>query len=265
MKLKIYQIDTFTESVFGGNPAAVVPLDDWLPDSVMQSIAAENNLSETVFFIPNTTSTSSQQRYEIRWFTPTIEVDLCGHATLATAYVLYNCLDYSLDEVVFNSRSGELGVKYKDGLYTLDFPAQIPSACEIPKALEDGLGVDIQDCYSFSDYVVVVENETDLLSIKPNFSALSQLDLRGVIVTAPSNYCDFVARFFAPNAGILEDPVTGSAYTQLTPYWSKRLNKTQLSAQQLSQRKGHLYCEDKGERVLISGKAVKYLEGEIEI
>lgn len=265
MKLKIYQIDAFTQSVFGGNPAAVIPLDNWLSDDVMQSIAAENNLSETVFFVPNTYSSPDTPRYEIRWFTPTIEVDLCGHATLATAYVLYHCLGYSRDQVVFDSRSGELVVKHKDGLFTLDFPAQPPIACDIPKFLSEGLGVNILECHSHSDYVAVVEDEATLASITPDFSALSNLDKRGVIVTAPAKGCDFVARFFAPNAGIFEDPVTGSAYTQLTPYWSNRLNKTQLSAQQLSQRKGSLYCEDKGERILISGYGVKYMEGEIEI
>lgn len=265
MKLKIYQIDAFTQSVFGGNPAAVIPLDNWLPDDVMQSIAEENNLSETVFFTPEAHSSFDNQRYEIRWFTPTTEVDLCGHATLATAYVLYHCLDYRGDQICFDSRSGELIVKYNNGLFTLDFPAQPPMACETPKPLEDGLGVNILECYSSTNYVAVVEDEAILLSITPKFNTLTELNLQGVIVTAPSDHCDFVARFFAPKIGILEDPVTGSAYTQLTPYWSHRLNKTQLSAQQLSQRKGHLYCEDKGERILISGHAVKYMEGEIEI
>lgn len=259
MKLDIYQIDAFAEKQFQGNPAAVVPLEEWLPDSVMQAIAEENNLAETAFFVP------SKSGFHIRWFTPNKEVKLCGHATLATAYVLFNFLGYKERVLSFESLSGVLLVSKADDLLTLDFPAQPPQACSTPTSLVAGLGKEPLECLKHDDYVAVFENEKDVLGITPNHEALKQLDLRGVIATAPSSRFDFIARFFAPKFGIPEDPVTGSAYTQLMPYWVKELGKSALNAKQISSRGGTVHCELKQDRVLISGSAVKYMEGSIEI
>lgn len=259
MKLDIYQIDAFAEKQFEGNPAAVVPLDEWLPDSVMQEIAEENNLAETAFFVP------SESGYHIRWYTPNKEVKLCGHATLASAYVLFNILGCKEKVLSFQSLSGVLLVSKAGDLLTLDFPVQPPEACSTPAPLAAGLGKVPLECLKHDDYAAVFENEEDVLNITPNHEALKQLDLRGVIVTAPSLEFDFIARFFAPKFGIPEDPVTGSAYTQLIPYWSSRLGKSQLRAKQVSSRGGKLLCELKGDRVLISGSAVTYMVGSIEI
>lgn len=259
MKLNIYQIDAFAEKQFEGNPAAVVPLDEWLPDSVMQAIAEENNLAETAFFVP------SESGYHIRWFTPNKEVKLCGHATLASAYVLFNILGCKEKVLSFESLSGVLLVSKSDNLLTLDFPVQPPEACNTPAPLTTGLGKVQLECLKHDDYVAVFENEEDVLSITPNHEALKQLDLRGVIATAPSSEFDFIARFFAPKFGVPEDPVTGSAYTQLIPYWSGKLGKSKLLAKQVSSRGGKLLCELKGDRVLISGSAVSYMAGSIEI
>lgn len=259
MKLPIYQIDAFAENAFEGNPAAVVPLDEWLGDEVMQAIAAENNLAETAFFVP------VNNGFHIRWFTPEKEVKLCGHATLASAFVLFNILDYKEEAIKFDSLSGALFVTREDNLLTLDFPSQIPQNCETPDELVKGLGKSPVECLSNEDYILVFDNEADIANIVPDHECLKRVDLRGVIVTAPSEEYDFVARMFAPKYGIPEDPVTGSAYTQLMPYWSKRLGKSKLKAKQISSRGGKLFCEFKGDRVLISGSAVKYLEGMIEI
>ncbi len=260
MKLSVYQIDAFAEKSFEGNPAAVIPLDDWLPDSLMQSIAEENNLAETAFFVHNDSD------YHIRWFTPTKEVNLCGHATLASAFVLFNFLGYKPDIVTFNSLSGPLGVSRSGEFLTLDFPSQKPGKCVTPAMLVEGLGELVpSECYAGEDYVAVFDDENTISRITPNYSYLEQLDLRGVIVTAPSSKYEFVARFFAPKYGIPEDPVTGSAYTQLMPYWAEKLGKSKLSAKQISSRGGKLICELKSDRVLISGSAVMYLEGKIEI
>ena len=259
MKLDIYQIDAFAEKQFEGNPAAVVPLDEWLPDTVMQAVAEENNLAETAFFVP------SESGYHIRWFTPNKEVKLCGHATLASAYVLFNILGCNEKVLSFESLSGVLLVSKAANLLTLDFPVQPPEACSTPAPLTAGLGEAPLECLKHDDYVAVFESEEDVLSITPNHEALRQLDLRGVIATAPSSEFDFVARFFAPKFGIPEDPVTGSAYTQLIPYWSSKLDKLQLQAKQVSSRGGKLLCELKGDRVLISGSAVTYMAGSIEI
>ncbi|HEY9017141.1 PhzF family phenazine biosynthesis protein [Thiomicrospira sp.] len=245
-------------SAFFGNPAAVIPLEHWLPDETMQAIAEENNLSETVFFVP------VEEHFYIRWFTPNKEVKLCGHATLASAFVLFEVLGYKKESIVFDSLSGPLIVTRQNGMLTMDFPAQVPVKCDLPEALVKGLGAVPFECYKNEDYVVVFESEQDVLNIKPDHRYLEKLDLRGVIVTAPSVKQDFVARFFAPKLGIPEDPVTGSAYTQLTPYWSERIGKTKLSGRQVSQRGGQVFCEIKGDRVFISGRAVKYMEGLIE-
>lgn len=262
MKLSIYQIDAFADQLFSGNPAAVVPLNEWLDDALMQKIAAENNLSETAFFV------ASGERYYIRWFTPTAEVKLCGHATLASAYVLFNELGYAREKIIFDCLSGELIVSRKNELLTLNFPTYKPQPCDVTSLLTEALGCEPSECYKTDDLVAVFKSKNQVQNLKPNFSLLQQLNFRGIMVTAPaneSNDCDFVARFFAPKMGISEDPVTGSAYTKLTPLWADKLRKTNFIARQLSQRGGKLQCELQGDRVLISGKAVKYLQGEIQI
>ena len=258
MKLAIYQIDAFAEKPFEGNPAAVVPLEEWLPDTTMQAIAGENNLAETAFFVP------AKGDYHIRWFTPKKEVKLCGHATLASAFVLFNSLGYARDTIVFDSLSGPLAVTKANNWLTLDFPAQKPVSCAIPDELVLGLGKTPSECYANEDFVAVFENAREISSIKPVYSYLEKLDHRGVIVTASATEFDFVARFFAPKYGIPEDPVTGSAYTQLTPYWAEKTGKTKLRAKQISPRSGKLRCELKGDRVLITGSAIQFMCGSIE-
>ena len=259
MKLTIYQIDAFSEEPFKGNPAAIVPLKSWLPDLTLQSIAEENNLSETAFFVPNDIG------FHIRWFTPKNEVELCGHATLASAYVIFNILNYNSDKVHLNSQSGRLSVSCYGDLLTLDFPSQKPEKCDIPKQLLNGLNKMPISCYKSEDYLAVFKNEKEILDINPDFNELKKLDLRGIIITAKGSDYDFVSRFFVPKYGIDEDPVTGSAHTQLTPFWSEKLGKKKMSARQISRRGGNLICEQKDDRVFISGKAVKYFEGEINI
>lgn len=259
MKIPLYQIDAFAEKAFQGNPAAICPLSSWLANDVMQAIAAENNLSETAFFI------ETDKGFHIRWFTPTTEVDLCGHATLAAAFVIFNELAYHKDEINFDSRSGVLKVKKESSLLIMDFPTQTPIACETPKALQQAFGIKPIQCLKEQDYLFVVENQDDVINAQPDLNLLKKLDLRGVIITSQSKDYDFVSRFFAPNYGIDEDPVTGSAHTQLTPYWSEQLGKTTLNTKQVSQRGGELQCELLGDRVSIAGYAVKYLQGEIII
>ncbi|NOQ79834.1 MAG: PhzF family phenazine biosynthesis isomerase [Gammaproteobacteria bacterium] len=259
MKLMLYQIDAFANRPFEGNPAAICPLDSWLPDELMQSIAAENNLSETAFFIP------TDKGYHIRWFTPMNEVDLCGHATLASAYVIFNLLDYKNNEIVFESRSGLLRVNRNSDWLKLDFPAQAPTSCKIPELIVKAFNSQPIECLRSEDYIVVLSDEQSVLNAKPDFSLLEKLDLRGVAITAKGTRYDFVSRFFAPKYGINEDPVTGSAYTQLVPYWSDQLGVYNFHSKQVSIRGGEVYCELAGERVLISGKAVMYMKGEIEL
>lgn len=258
MKLKIYQIDAFAKNVFQGNPAAVCPLEQWLDDELMQKIAMENNLAETAFFV------RQGETFEIRWFTPTKEVNLCGHATLASAYVLFNLLGYMGERIVFNSKSGPLHVSRADETITMDFPAEPPVPCATPQAIIDAFGIKPSVVLKSVDYIVVFEH-VDITQLTPNLEALKALDLRGVCITAADETFDFVSRFFAPNYGINEDSVTGSAYTQLIPYWSQQLNKSTLSSKQVSPRGGELRCTLEGERVFISGQAVPYLCGEIEI
>lgn len=257
MKIPLFQIDAFAGKVFSGNPAAVCPLKEWPDDSVMQAIAAENNLSETAFFVPH------ENGYHIRWFTPVAEVDLCGHATLAAAFVIFHCLDGSSRQADFISRSGRLTVTREGDLLAMDFPAQLPQPCPPPKELLRGLGKEPLEVLKAEDYLAVFSSEEDIVDLKPDLSAFRQLDLRGVIVTAKGKNADFVSRFFAPKFGIDEDPVTGSAHCSLTPYWSAKLKKDKLRARQLSKRGGELFCENRGNRVIISGRAVKYLEGNI--
>ncbi|MDD3817469.1 MAG: PhzF family phenazine biosynthesis protein [Thiovulaceae bacterium] len=259
MNLKIYQIDAFAKSVFEGNPAAVIPLDAWLDDALMQKIAQENNLSETAFFV------KEGAHYHIRWFTPLAEVDMCGHATLASAFVLFEELGFSGEEVVFDSKSGLLRVRKEGARYVMDFPAQVLMACEAPQSLQEAFTQKIVACYKAMDYLVVFEKEEDILHAMPNMQKLRELDARGVIITAKSIKYDFVCRFFAPKLGIDEDPVTGSAFTQLVPYWSEVLGKNSFHAKQVSARGGEVWCELVKERVQIAGYGVKYLEGSIEV
>ncbi|WP_299533899.1 PhzF family phenazine biosynthesis protein [Ulvibacterium sp.] len=262
MKLKMYQIDAFTDQVFSGNPAAVCILESWLDDTTMQRIAAENNLAETAFLVKH------REGFAIRWFTPSIEVALCGHATLASAFVLFNYYDVTTDKINFYSQSrGALSVeKGKDGLLTLDFPVDAIVEVQPQDTLNEAIGkVPIQTFKGKTDYLLIYESQQDIEDIAPNFHVLGKANVRGVIVSAKGIKVDFVSRFFAPGSGIDEDPVTGSAHTTLTPYWSKQLGKTKLSAKQLSKRGGDLFCEDLGERIKITGKAVPYLIGEIEI
>jgi PhzF family phenazine biosynthesis protein len=259
MKLRMYQVDAFASRVFSGNPAAICPLEDWLDDATLQSIAQENNLSETAFFVP------VEDDYHIRWFTPVAEVDLCGHATLASGFTVLDHLDPSRDKVIFNSRSGPLSVLRQDSLLTLDFPSRPPQTCDAPRELLDGLGREPLEVLCSEDYLVVFPSEDDIQELDPDMGMLKQLGLRGVIVTSQGQEADFVSRFFAPSYGIDEDPVTGSAHCTLTPYWSERLGKSKLHAFQLSRRGGELFCEDAGDRIHISGRAVLYMEGWIYI
>lgn len=259
MELTLYQIDAFANRVFEGNPAAICPLDDWLPDELMQSIAAENNLSETAYFI------KTSNGYHIRWFTPTHEVDLCGHATLASAYVIFNILGYEKNEIIFESKSGLLKVTQNNDWLEMDFPSQAPVQCPIPEQILSAFNDKPIACLKSEDYIVVFEKEESILNASPDLVILSELDLRGIAITARSKEYDFVSRFFAPNYGINEDPVTGSAFTQLIPYWSRKLNEKSLSAKQVSKRGGEVKCVDSGDRVKISGKAAKYMTATIEV
>jgi len=259
MKLDIYQIDAFANQVFEGNPAAVVPLKEWLPDELLQKIAVENNLSETAFIV------LEKDSYRIRWFTPGAEVDLCGHATLASGYVFFEILNHPTNEIRFNSRSGELIVSKQGDELVLDFPRTKITPCEAPDVLVRGLGKQPIESYLCDDYMLVFESEQDIASMQPDFNALGQVECRGIIVTAASNEYDFVSRFFTPQCGINEDPVTGSAHCALAPYWAEKLDKRSLNARQISSRGGNLRCDVVGDRVFIAGKAIKYLQGTIEI
>jgi PhzF family phenazine biosynthesis protein len=259
MELALYQVDAFAEKPFQGNPAAVCPLDRWLPDPLMQAIAEENNLSETAFFVP------TDAGFHIRWFTPKAEVDLCGHATLASAFILFNVLGFDTAAIRFESRSGPLTVSRAEDNLVMDFPAQPPVPCEAPEPLIHAFSVQPTRCLVSEDYLVVFETEDEVVSLKPDMTQLQRLDRRGVIVTAPSARYDFVSRFFAPNYGIPEDPVTGSAFTQLAPYWAEQLGKTELKARQVSARGGNVQCKLVGDRVAITGKAVLYLKGTLVV
>jgi len=260
MKIKQYQVDAFATRLFEGNPAAVCPLESWLDDGLLQAIAQENNLSETAFFVPGA------RGFELRWLTPVDEVDLCGHATLATAHVIFETLGYKGPVIPFQTRSGELVVKKQGSSLQMDFPAQPPAPCGVPKNLVRGLGGrQPVEVLAAADYMAVFGGEADIHAIEPDHTLLSTLDLRGVIVTAPGDEVDFVSRFFAPQLGVPEDPVTGSAHCELTPYWAGRLGKMTLSARQVSKRGGGLVCELSGERVLISGSAVMFMEAEINL
>lgn len=258
--LKIYQIDAFADKLFSGNPAAVCVLDNWLADELMQNIASENNLSETAFVL------KKDNHYEIRWFTPNIEVDLCGHATLASAFTLFEYYEKEATEITFYShRSGELTVtKSANSLMTMNFPTDIFEAIPSNEVLNQAIGrTPLESFKGKTDIMLIYENEAAIARLQPDFNALATFDVRGIIVTAKGDDCDFVSRFFAPFCGINEDPVTGSAHTTLTPYWAKALNKNKMTAQQISKRGGHLVCEYLGKRVQISGKATLYMIGHI--
>lgn len=261
MTLPIYQVDAFTDRLFGGNPAAICPLDTWLKDDLMQAIAAENNLSETAFFVPY-----GEGAYHLRWFTPVAEVDLCGHATLATAHVLYQHLGFSAPSVRFFSRSGWLSVAYKDQVYTLDFPADTIKPVVVPPSLIEGLGVvPVEVWQGREDLLVLLESQDQVAALQPDFAILKRLEGRGVIASAAGAESDFVSRCFFPVYGINEDPVTGSAHTTLMPYWAGRLGKNHLSARQISRRLGVLDCYLNGDRVEISGQGVTFMAGSIFI
>ena len=261
MKIPIYQVDAFTNERFKGNPAAVCPLDTWLPDSVMQNIAAENNLAETAFIV------LAGNEYEIRWFTPTVEVDLCGHATLASSYVLFNELGFVGDQINFIShRSGPLSVTKNGTILALNFPVDTLSELPLKPAFAIGLSqAPVKVFKGKTDYLFVYNSEAEILALQPDFEALKAHSVRGIIVTAPGETTDFVSRFFGPACGVNEDPVTGSAHTTLTPYWASVLGKTELTARQLSLRIGDLTCKLVGDRVEIAGEAVLYLRGEINV
>jgi len=257
IKLKQYQVDAFADRVFEGNPAAVVPLTSWPDDAVLQSIAEENNLAETAFFVP------SARGFHLRWFSPTRDVELCGHATLATAHVLFEHRGYAKPSITFETQSGDLTVRREGTHLVMDFPARPPTACTPPKGLLEGLDRRPIQVLAADDYMVVFENEAAVRAVTPDHTKLRALDLRGVIVTAPGQDVDFVSRFFVPRYGIPEDPVTGSSHCELAPYWAGRLGRTKLRARQVSKRGGELLCEVKGDRVMLSGRAVTFMEAEI--
>jgi len=258
MELPLYQVDAFTSTVFAGNPAAVCPLSEWLSDDILQAIARENNLSETAFFV------RSGDRYQLRWFTPGCEVDLCGHATLASAHVLFNYLDELGETLRFDTKSGELTVTRQKTRLSLDFPARPPAAVTAHPDLVTALGgSEPLEILGSRDYLVRYKTEAEIRALSPNMEVLKNMDRFAVIVTAPGADCDFISRFFAPAKGVNEDPVTGSAHCTLIPYWAEKLNKTTLYARQVSSRGGELFCQLKGNRVEIAGHAVLFLKGSI--
>ncbi len=264
MKIPVYHVDAFASQPFKGNPAAICPLEAWLPDATLQAIAGEHNLSETAYYVARGT------HYELRWFTPAVEVDLCGHATVASAHVIFD-LRHEVEgkRVRFQSKSGELGVeRMSEGghvIYALDFPSRPPQPVPASPALEEALGAVPQQVLKARDYLCVFGSEDEVLALKPDMAKLAALDCFAVIVTAPGKDCDFASRFFAPAKGVDEDPVTGSAHCTLIPYWAARLGKTKLFARQRSRRGGELWCELRGDRVSIAGRAVKFSEGAIEL
>ena len=267
MKLPLYQIDAFASAVFKGNPAAICPLERWLPDQTMQWIASENNLAETAFFVPRTPAGdgATAPEYDLRWFTPEAEIDLCGHATLASGHLVFTTLVPGATRAVFHSKSGPLTVDKDGDRLVLDFPSRPPTRIEPPAGLTEALGEAPREVWSSRDLMAVFDTEHTVRGIIPKFDRILALDVFGIIITAPGKDVDFVSRFFAPKMGIPEDPVTGSAHCTLTPYWAKRLGRTKLRARQVSVRGGDLVCEMRGDRVTIAGQAVRYLEGVIEV
>lgn len=260
MTYPIYTVDAFTDHVFGGNPAAVCPLTEWLPTQTMQQLANENNLSETAFFVKRTDGD-----FDIRWFTPELEIDLAGHPTLATAYVLFNELHYTEATIRFHSKSGLLTVTQKGEWMEMNFPARMPVTCDIPAHLLEGFNIQPKQVLRSRDYLLVYASQEEIEQVKPDFVQLNQVETLGIIITAKGNTADFVSRFFVPNSVIGEDPVTGSAHATLIPYWAKELNKTTLKAEQLSKRRGDIWCGIEGDRVTIAGKAILYMKGEYRL
>lgn len=257
-QLPLYQVDAFTDHIFGGNPAAVCPLTEWLPEATLQAIARENNLSETAFFV------REGDAYRIRWFTPMVEVDLCGHATLAAAFVFFQHIEPTAVQVVFSSAYGPLTVRRDGARLCMDFPSKPPRPCALPPALVEAMGTYPVQVLEAGPYLLVYRSRAEVAALQPEMGQLTALGAK-VIATAPGDAVDFVSRFFAPSVGIPEDPVTGSAHCTLTPYWARRLGKTTLQAQQISARGGVLTCELREDRVLLTGAAVLYLEGRIHI
>lgn len=257
MNLPLYVVDAFTDKQFAGNPAAVVPLETWLDDKTMQNIAAENNLSETAFFV------KTGDRYRIRWFTPASEIDLCGHATLGSSFIIKNYLDKSAEKLFFDSRSGELIVEIQDDLISLNFPARKAEPVDPPAGFAELFPVKPSEILFNKTYLVVFENEKQIREMKFNINDLLNFKTHGTIITAKGDQVDFVSRFFAPDVGVPEDPVTGYAHTVLIPYWAERLKKNNLSALQVSKRGGELFCGNMGDRVKIGGKAALYSEGRL--
>lgn len=265
MRVRLYQIDAFTDELFGGNSAAICPLETWLDDTTLLNIAIENNLAETAFF-----TKLSENHFHLRWFTPEIEMDLCGHATLASAYVIFEELGCNHDEVTFDTKSGLLTVKKAEkGYLEMDLPSRPPEKADLPEAISKALNIQPLEVFKARDYVLLYENEEDVLNIEPSIEIINQINIDpgGVIVTAKGEHenVDFVSRFFMPQAVIFEDPVTGSAHCSLVPFWANKLGKDELFAVQVSKRRGELLCELDGDRVKIRGKAIKYLEGAIEL
>jgi PhzF family phenazine biosynthesis protein len=257
MEIPIYQVDAFTGVVFCGNPAAVCPLEEWLPDETLQAIAAENNLSETAYFVP------TGERFALRWFTPGCEVDLCGHATLASAYVLFRELGVTSNTVRFDTKSGELVVRRDGERFVMDFPSRPPGPVEADPNLRQAMGGEPIEIMAARDYVLTYKSEAEVRALAPNMEALARINRFAFIATARGEDCDFVSRFFAPAKGVPEDPVTGSAHCTLTPYWAAKLGKTTLKARQISKRGGELFCRLAGDRVEMAGSATLFLRGRI--
>jgi PhzF family phenazine biosynthesis protein len=259
MKFNLYQIDAFTDKIFGGNPACVVPLDNWLTDDILLKIAKENAVANTAFFV------DKGDKIKLRWFTPEIEMDLCGHATLATAHCLKTILNYQSDKMIFETLSGDLTVLVDQELYKMDFPSRMPIVDNLPDIIEKSLSIKPKEALKSRDYVLVYDNETEIRNIKIDRHLFDQINLDpgGVIVTAIGDNCDFVSRYFISQSSILEDLVTGSTHCSLIPFWATRLNKKELNALQVSERVGKLFCEDKGDRVIISGQAKTYSIGNL--
>ncbi|RSC92882.1 PhzF family phenazine biosynthesis protein [Tenacibaculum singaporense] len=261
MKLPLYQIDAFTDKVFGGNPACVVPLQNWLPDNVLLKIAKENAVAETAFFV------DKGEKIHLRWFTPEIEMDLCGHATLATAHCLHSILNYPHNKIVFETLSGDLTITIEKNFYSMDLPSRMPVASKLPEIIQKSLNIVPKEVLKSRDYVLVYDSEEEIKNVKVDRQTFDQINLDpgGVVVTAVGDNCDFVSRYFTPQSSILEDPVTGSSHCSLVPFWSSRLDKDNLDAIQVSERVGVLKCQNKKDRVIISGKAKTYLEGNLWI
>lgn len=259
MRIPYYQVDAFTSEAFSGNPAGVCVLESWLPDELMQAIAAENNLAETAFYFPE------KDHFQLRWFTPTVEVDLCGHATLAPAFVLFSELQYQESLIRFQSRSGPISAELRGDAIELNFPSRPPGPCLAPEQLARGLGNAPREVFKARDYFAVYGSESEVAALRPDFAVLEQLDCLGIIATAPGESSDFVSRFFAPRAGVNEDPATGSSHCSLIPFWSERLGKTTLFGRQISKRGGEMFCRNLGDRVGIAGRCVIYSRGELRV